>query len=222
MKTLGQVGAVLVEDLDAIVLAIADEETPARIQRDRVRLADLARARSFLAPLLDERAILRELHHAIVLAVAMTVGDEDVAIRPDEDVRGLIEEVRTGATDTRLAERHQYFALRVELEDLVPLAVLAARVGHPEVALAIDRCTMWEDEHPLPPRGEDLSVRVVLDDRRLAASRTRVLETAMDDVNGSVGCRLDRGDRRPRDTRRKLAPVPSSLIRLREIVARCL
>ena len=39
---------VLVEDLDAVVLAVADEQPAARIHRDRVRLAELARAVPFL------------------------------------------------------------------------------------------------------------------------------------------------------------------------------
>src|SRR5688572_6116523 len=187
-----------------------------------MRLADLARTRSFLAPLFDELAVLRELHDAIVPAVAVTVRDEDVAGRSDENVRRLIEQLRTGAADSCLAECHQHLALRVELEDLMPLAVLAARVGHPEVALAIDGRAMREDEHPLSPCGEKLAVGVVFEDRRLAASRARVLEAAMDDVDRSVGRRLDCRDRGPHDAGRKLTPVPSSLIRLRQIVARCL
>src|SRR5258707_10975427 len=50
--------AVLVEDLDAVVLAVADEQAPARVHGDGVRFAELAAPRSFAAPLADERAVL--------------------------------------------------------------------------------------------------------------------------------------------------------------------
>ena len=58
LPPLGDELAVLIEDLDAVVLAIADEQPAARVHRDGVRLADLAGARSLRAPLLDERAVL--------------------------------------------------------------------------------------------------------------------------------------------------------------------
>ena len=50
--------AVLIEDLDPVVLAVADEQPAARIHRDRVRLADLAAAGALPAPLLDVLAVL--------------------------------------------------------------------------------------------------------------------------------------------------------------------
>ena len=106
-----------------------------------------------------------------------------------------------------------------ELEDLVSLAVLAARVGDPEVAVAIDGRAVGEDEHPLSPGRQDLPVGVVLEDRRFAASRAGVLEAAMNDVDRPVGRGLDRGDRRPCHTRRELTPVARRPVRLREIVS---
>ena len=44
--------AVLVEDLDAVVLAVADEQPPLRIDRERVRHVELARRRPFLPQVL--------------------------------------------------------------------------------------------------------------------------------------------------------------------------
>ena len=88
---------------------------------------------------------------AVVLAVAVAVGHEDVAVRRDDDVGRLIEEIGTGAADARLAERHQHLAVGAELEDLMALAVLAARVGHPEVAVAVHGRAVREDEHALAP-----------------------------------------------------------------------
>src|SRR4051812_18272768 len=52
----------LVEDLDTVVAAVTEKEPTARIHRQRVRTVYLARARSLLAPRLDELAVLVELH----------------------------------------------------------------------------------------------------------------------------------------------------------------
>src|SRR5262245_57690489 len=54
----GDVLPILIEDLNAIVLAVADEQTAARIHRDRVWLANLAGTGSLRAPFLDELAVL--------------------------------------------------------------------------------------------------------------------------------------------------------------------
>jgi uncharacterized protein YbjT (DUF2867 family) len=89
--------ALLIEDLNAVVLAIADEQPSLRVDRDGVRLADLAVARSLAAPLLDERSVLAEPHHAVVRAVAMTVGHEDVAVGRRDDVGRLVKECRTAS-----------------------------------------------------------------------------------------------------------------------------
>src|SRR4029077_9933151 len=52
---------ILVEDLDAIVGAVADEQPAARIHGKPVEHIELARARPLLALSLDEGAVLREL-----------------------------------------------------------------------------------------------------------------------------------------------------------------
>src|SRR5262249_41750931 len=138
----------------------------------------------------------------------MTVGHENVAIGRDDDVGGLIERVRAGAADAGLAERHQYLPIRVELEDLIPLAAFGARIGHPEITLAVERRPMWEVEQSFSPGLEELAVRVVLQNRWLAATDARVVEAAFDHVDRSIGRTLHRGHRRPfLDGRRQLAPV---------------
>src|SRR5512134_1424281 len=116
----------------------------------------------------------------------MAVGDEDVTVRGDDDIGGLIEEIRTGPRHASLAERHQDLARWTELEHLMPFAGRAAGVGHPEVAVAIDGRAVREHEHVLAERREQLSVLVVFEDWRLAAPGARVLEAAGDDVNRSV------------------------------------
>ena len=58
---LGEELAVLVEDLDAVVAAIGDEQPAPRIERERVRLLNSPGPGAELAPALDELAVLREL-----------------------------------------------------------------------------------------------------------------------------------------------------------------
>src|SRR5437773_11156817 len=131
-----------------------------------MRLADLAGARAFASPLLDEPTVLGKLDDAVVPAVAMAVGDEDVARgRRHDNIGRLIEEIRSRPGNTGLPERQQHLTLRVELEDLMPLAVLPARVGHPEVAVPIDGGAVRKDEHPLTPRLEQPPAGVVLQNR---------------------------------------------------------
>src|SRR5215469_8569385 len=88
---LGEKFPVLVENLDAVVYAIADEQAALRVERDGVRLMKLAGTRSFAPPGLDEFSVLRKFDDAIVAGFAMAIGDEDVAIGRDYDVRGLVE-----------------------------------------------------------------------------------------------------------------------------------
>jgi hypothetical protein len=49
----------------------------------------------------------------------------------------------------------------------VALARLAAGIGHPQVAVAIDGPAMGEDEHALPEARQQLAVLVELQNRRL-------------------------------------------------------
>ena len=56
-----------------------------RIHRQRMRNFEFARRRAFLAPGLDELAVLGELHDARVGVAAVAVGDKDVAVRRDHD-----------------------------------------------------------------------------------------------------------------------------------------
>src|SRR6185503_14027571 len=88
LTPLGEELALLVEDLNAAVGAVADEKAALRIHRERVRRVELAGARALLAPGLDELAVLGELHDAGIGLAAMAVGDEDAAVGRDEHVGG--------------------------------------------------------------------------------------------------------------------------------------
>src|SRR5213593_4561637 len=67
--------AVLVEDLDPVVVPVADEQPAFGIHRERVRLVELAGSGPQLAPGLDQLPIPGELENAIVSA-AVSFGDE--------------------------------------------------------------------------------------------------------------------------------------------------
>ena len=100
MLPFGDELAVLVQDLHAVVVAIADEEPAARVHRERVRLIELAGTGAELPEALDQLAGFVELQDARVRARRRGVpfGDEDVAVRRDEHVVWLIEIIgRAGA-----------------------------------------------------------------------------------------------------------------------------
>ena len=77
---LGQVLAVRAEDLDAVVLAVADEHAAVGGDGDAVRQVELAGPVARLAPRPLELAVRREVVHA---AVAVAVGDVEIALRAD-------------------------------------------------------------------------------------------------------------------------------------------
>src|SRR5690242_5486210 len=52
----------------------------------------------------------------------MRIRNEDVAIRRNRDIGGLIKQIGPRAGHASFAERHQHAALRIELEDLMSLA----------------------------------------------------------------------------------------------------
>src|SRR5262249_23708826 len=155
---LDDVSAVLVEDLDAIVVAVADEQTTARVHRQRVRLIELVRPGALLPPAFDQLAVLRELED-LRLALAVSLRDEDLAGRPNQDVVRL-KEIMVASGPAGLPERHQDPAVRTELEHLMTFrgswqrsrrhrsatgatAALGTRgvvliVGDPDVTVAID------------------------------------------------------------------------------------
>ena len=149
----------------------------------------------------------------------MTVGDEDVSARGDDDIGRLVEEVGTGARDTGLAERHQHFAVRTELEDLMAFAVLAPRVGQPEIPLTIDGGTVREVEHAGAPAGQQRPAAVVFQDWRFGSPGARIGETAVHDVEGAVWRRLDRRHGSPLDAGWQLPPIACRPIRLGQVVS---
>src|SRR5262249_27264047 len=122
--------AVGVEDLDAVVLAVADVDAALFVEADGVRQVELALALALLTPLLQQLALFRELQHP---RVAVAVGDVEVAGGSHGHLGRAVEAVRAVALRASLAQRQEQFALGAELHDTV-----AAHVGDPDVILRID------------------------------------------------------------------------------------
>src|SRR5882724_3990597 len=80
--------AVRAEDLDAIVLAIADEDAPVRGQGNAVRQEELAGTSARSTPGTLELATGRILVHA---AIPVAVGDVEVALGPHCEIRRAVE-----------------------------------------------------------------------------------------------------------------------------------
>ena len=131
-----EVLALLVENLEPMVAAIRHPETALRIEHHGVRCPELSVSHAELAPGLDELPVGRELadprRGAALDALGdgrvgghplavVPVGDVDAAVRPDDDVVGLIELAIGVARLAGDAEAQKLLALRAELVDLMAL-----------------------------------------------------------------------------------------------------
>ena len=133
--------------------------------------------RNRFVPPLDELAVLRELHDAVIAVEFVAIGDEDIAIGGNHDIARGHKVVRPGSGDSRRPERHQHLPPRAELDNLMPPLPFrrprrADRVGYPHVAVAIDVDAMGPDEHPAAEARDYLAVGAELEDRievRIAA-----------------------------------------------------
>src|SRR5262249_45564736 len=85
--------AVLIENLDAIVDAIGNEQPASRIHGELMGGVELTRSAAALAPGLDVGAILGELEDAVVGTRPVPLRHEDVTVRRNEDVGRLVEGV---------------------------------------------------------------------------------------------------------------------------------
>ena len=171
--------AVLIEDLDSVVLAIADKQPSSRIEGNRVDDIEFTRSHAFTAPGLDELSILVELHDASVAsgctATAVSVRNEDVAVRSDCDFGRLIELVEARSGNARLAERHQELSFRTELQHLLALSGYGSVVGDPNVTVFVHGDFVGAHDHALSETLQQLTRRVELEDRieeRIGARRT--------------------------------------------------
>src|SRR5262249_28464294 len=105
--------SILIEYLNSSVLSVADKDPASLVHRDAVRRAELAGRIAGLAPGLDELALLRELHDAIVGAVA--VCNENIAVGRRHDTGGRSEMILVVSGHPGFPERHQHPSIRAEL-----------------------------------------------------------------------------------------------------------
>src|SRR3989442_3641189 len=142
---------IVVEDLIPDVGAVGYPDIALPVVLKPVRQVELAGFFTgfLVARLRQEPAVLVELHYAVI---AVSIGDENVALRIPGHVRRTTENVflcgrvwtrrrRDGAQDRRrpAAEHHKEFAFRAELRDSV-----RAFVHRPDVVLRIDADGMRE------------------------------------------------------------------------------
>src|SRR5262249_33173602 len=209
----GEKFSVLVEDLDAVVRAVSDEQLPARIHGESMGHVELALSLARFAPGLDEFSVLGELHDARVRLLSVSVSDEDVAIGRDHDVGRPIEGVRPVARDAGLAQRHQHLSIGAELDDRVALAVVASAVGHPDVAIPVREQAVWPIDHAAAEARHPLAGGVELMDRRDTRALASLCAAAIVDPDaGAISIDVDSDRLPPHAAFGKLRPILSYAI----------
>ena len=91
--------AFLIEDLDAIVVAVAYQQAAFGIERQAMRQVEFAGRDSFLAPGLDVLSVLGEFRDLVAAFAAVTLRDEHVAVGSERDGCGLVEIIRSRTGD---------------------------------------------------------------------------------------------------------------------------
>ena len=88
---------------------------------------------------------------AVIAPGVVILGDEDVAVRGDENVRRFVERVVAVARDPFLSQSHHEIPVGVELEDDVAPPVWYGRVadsiGNPHVAVMVDEDAVRPSDH---------------------------------------------------------------------------
>src|SRR2546421_8046998 len=121
--------AVLIEDLNAIVFAIADVEISFRIQSHGVRRVEFSFAGSFFSPGEKKLAGFVEFHHP---RIAIAVGDKKIPIRRESDVGRFIEMRLILARHAFFAQHEKNFSIWSELRDRV-----IDHIGRPDIVSRI-------------------------------------------------------------------------------------
>ena len=182
-----------------------------------MRAVELPRRRTLLPPLPDVspvRVILHDPHVGVHRGVP--VGNENVPIRGDRYIGRPVQEVALLTGDTRLSEGQEKFAVRAELEDLVPPPHRPASIGHPDVGVMVDPETVREDEHVAPEALDQIAGAVKLENGgkvRDPAARTVVVATPLEYPQVlAVRVHLDTTRRAPRPAVGELSPRRARLL----------
>ena len=114
-----KIAPVAIEDLDAVVFPVGDQDPVTRIDPHGVRSAELPGTRAWAAPAPLERAVRPE---AVDDRVAVAVRDIDIAVRSDGGARRMIER-RLEARFVPRAQREPPRASRIADQHLMSVAV---------------------------------------------------------------------------------------------------
>src|SRR5215467_8802097 len=159
-----EVFAVFIEDLDAMIGAVVDEDVAGlRIGRDAVNVVHVAGAllvgrRSLLSPIHEEFAVFVEFRDA---SAVIAVGDEHCAIGEPGYIGGTVEMRAVGAFRLRRADGlHELFAIVGELVDGVHVVIYDPDVLLGIVGIDGDEMRALEDFVPLRPALDDVAVGV--------------------------------------------------------------
>ena len=92
-----------------------------------MRRSELTRSESDFTPFLDEIPFTVKLQNAsgptfrrVGTLPAVSDGNKNISIGRGNDIARLVELTRTRSRGSGFAQRHQHFAFRTELNDLVP------------------------------------------------------------------------------------------------------
>ena len=103
LRPLLQEVAVLIEDLNAVVVAVGDEQPALRIQRERVRHEELTGLAARAAPFLDEGAVGANFTMRLFDTGSWPSLTNTLPLRRDDDVGGAVEMRRAVAGVRRCA-----------------------------------------------------------------------------------------------------------------------
>src|SRR5262249_3715242 len=138
--------AIGLENLNAIVGAVGDVDSPHRIEGDAVRRVEFAWSLAVFAPRGDELSVFGELDDAVIGPVAVPVGEVDFAVARDYDRATRSQIAGTVAGHSRFAQNHQYLAVGSKLDEIGALAVPGDLVAAPHIAFVVYKETVRNRE----------------------------------------------------------------------------
>src|SRR5580704_14713500 len=212
---LGDEFSILIEDLDAIVRPVGDEQPARRIHGQPVGDVELALPGAVVAPGGEEFAVARVFDDAVVGLVAMAVGNENIAVRRDLDVGRYVELVIAIAGNARLADRHQQASIGTELQSRCAPAIAGLAVGDPDIAVAV-RAEAMRPVDQLRAEARHLPAgRIEFLDRRDARADAGFGATAVVHPEaGAVAIDIDADRLAPRPPFGQFRPVLDDVIRI--------
>jgi hypothetical protein len=182
---LGEVPAILIKHLDSLVNTVTDEEPAPRIEGKTMGFIELTGSGALLAPLHKKFSIARVLHDSVV---SMAVCDKNVTVRGYCNICWTAERIRSISRNTWGAERHEHSAVGAELQDLLTLSFPAARIRRPDVSIRIQEEAVGPHEHSFTPAIDQLSIRVVFQERWYFISpNTVTCKTPLEDQKVAPG-----------------------------------